>query len=269
MPELPEVETVRRGLHRHLKGRRIDSVLILKSGRETPKGQKFVKSILHKKINDVERRVKLIVIKFEDGNCLIAHLKMTGRFVITYKNFKPQKHDAVIFGIGDKFLVWSDVRKFGYLRYVSSQELEKIIAGYGVEPLEVTSKELADTLKNSKTRKVKVALLDQTRIAGIGNIYADESLYRAGIRPTRQLGGLTKKEREKLAQEIQKLLKEAIAHGGTSINDYVDSSGKPGGFAGLLKVYGRNNEPCRVCGSKIKRIVLAGRGTHHCPKCQR
>ncbi len=269
MPELPEVETVRRGLRARLKGRIIDSVLILKSGREKPKGKKFIAAILRKKIKDVKRRAKLIIIEFADCSALLAHLKMTGRFVVADKDFKPQKHEAVIFTLGDVILVWSDVRRFGYLRYVSPKELEKTLVNYGVEPLEVTSKELAETLKEPRTRSAKAALLDQTRIAGLGNIYADEALHRACLRPTRRLGSLRKSDRERLAREIQSLLKESIAHRGTSVSDYVDSSGRKGAFAKRLRVYGRVGEPCFKCAAPLKRIVLAGRGTYFCPACQK
>jgi formamidopyrimidine-DNA glycosylase len=269
MPELPEVETVRRGLAARLQGRRIKDVVLLKSGRETPRGQKFVRLLAGKKIEAVERRAKLIVWRLEGGNYLLIHLKMTGRLVFVPPGYKTKKHDAAIFIIGKSRLVWSDVRKFGYLRHVGRREFEKIISAYGPEPLETSARELASRLSSPKTRKVKAALLDQTKIAGIGNIYADESLFRARIRPTRRLGSLTVKDRLRLAQEIQKVLREAVRHGGSSVNDYVDATGKEGRFARRLAVYGRAGEKCPVCSTTIKRTVLAGRGTHYCPKCQR
>jgi formamidopyrimidine-DNA glycosylase len=171
--------------------------------------------------------------------------------------------------VSAEYLVWSDVRKFGFVKFVERPEIESVMACYGPEPLEARAEELADRLKAPKTRMVKAALLNQEVIAGVGNIYADEALHRARIRPTRRLGSLTEKERLALAKDIQKVLCESIELGGTSANDYVDARGEKGGFLDFLRVYGRKGEGCRDCGTPIKRIVIGQRSTHYCPKCQK
>lgn len=269
MPELPEVETVRGQLDEKLAGATIASVDVLLSGREFPKGKKFVNGVVGRKIDGIERRAKLLIWKFSDGNAMTAHLKMTGRFVFVDHDYVPQKHDRMVFKIGDRRLVWSDIRQFGFLRLFSnSRELETVLSAYGPEPLESSVDELAERLKTASKRSVKAGLLDQTVIAGIGNIYADESLHRAGIRPTRRLSSLTADDRLRLAREIKTVLSESLARHGTSSNDYVDTSGAKGGFFELLRVYGREGEPCTKCETPIKRIVLTQRGTHYCPECQ-
>lgn len=283
MPELPEVETIRRQLDKKLHGLTIKSVRLLRSGREFPKGKKFVAAVQGKTVEEIARRAKLLVWRFTDGSALIAHLKMTGRFVFVGPDWKPGKHDSAVFefvgarakrpgqalGPARTRLVWSDVRKFGFVRYVpNSAELAGVMACYGPEPLEARAEELADRLKKPKTRMVKAALLDQETIAGVGNIYADEALHRAKIRPTRRLASLTAQERLAIAKEIQKVLCESIDQGGTSANDYVDASGDKGGFLDFLRVYGRTGEKCRDCGTAIKRVLVGQRSTHYCPKCQ-
>lgn len=231
MPELPEVETVRRQLDEHIRGLRILSVERLRSGREFPSGSAFEKRVVGRTVLRVDRRAKLLIWKFDDGTAMIAHLKMTGRFVFVEDGYAPQKHDRMIFFLNGQKLVWSDVRRFGFVKMVSSQELEEILSAYGPEPLEVSSDVLALRLVTPKTRAAKAALLNQEVIAGIGNIYADESLHRAGIRPTRRLGDLTDDDRQYLAQEIQQVLRESLAQQGTSANDYVDTRGEKVDFS--------------------------------------
>ena len=294
MPELPEVETIARQLNKKLHGKTISSVTLSHSGREFPSGKKFISSITGKTVKSITRRAKLLIWNFTDGTALIAHLKMTGRFVIADKNFKPTKHDRAIFifksplttsdppatqakrsealqaGSRHTTLIWSDIRKFGFVKYVQPLELKSILACYGPEPLESEIQHLADRLKApKKTRKVKAALLDQKVIAGIGNIYADEALHRAKLRPTRRLASLTAADRLRLAREIQTVLRESLDQGGTSANDYVDANGAKGRFLSFLRVYGRTGEKCRACGTFIKRIVVVQRGTHYCPTCQK
>lgn len=268
MPELPEVETIKRQLDSKLAGQKIKSVKILKSGREKPVGIKFVKILIGKKIRHIERRAKLIIWKFSDDDALVTHLKLTGRLIVVDKKYTPQKHDRIIFEIGSHRLVWSDVRQFGHMNYFTPVELKNTLDKFGPEPLEMKPEQIAELFKSPKTRKVKVALLDQTTLAGIGNIYADESLFRAKIKPTRHLGELTAVERLALAKAIQDVLKLAIKLKGTSSQDYLDAHGERGQFDKILNVYRRKNLPCRVCGTPIVRTVVAQRGTHYCPKCQ-
>lgn len=270
MPELPEVETVRRQLNQGLKGKTIERVKILRSGRETPAGVRFARALTGQRIASIDRRAKLLIWRLRSGKAVTAHLKMTGRFVFERTGYVPQKHDRILFffeGLNGP-LVWSDVRQFGFMQVVGPDELEKILAKYGPEPLEISVQELAACLRTPGTRRVKIALMDQTTIAGVGNIYADEACFRARVKPGRRLGRLKPQERELLAQEVQKVLRDSLAQQGTSANDYVDTKGEQGGFLELLQVYGREGKPCVKCKTPIKKIVLGQRGTHFCPQCQ-
>ncbi|MFA6099735.1 MAG: bifunctional DNA-formamidopyrimidine glycosylase/DNA-(apurinic or apyrimidinic site) lyase [Patescibacteria group bacterium] len=269
MPELPEVETIRRQLDAKLKGQIIKSVRILKTGRETPPGQAFAKAITGKKIKMIDRRAKLIVWRFTDGSGITTHLKLTGTVILVDKNYKPAKHDRMIFQIGSHYLVWADVRQFGRMSYLSHEALEKKLSEFGPEPLTLKPIQIAELFKRPVTRNVKSALFDQTTLAGVGNIYADESLFRAKIKPTRRLGSLTADDRLRLAKAIQAVLKQAIKLKGTSAQDYVDAHGQEGKFEKFLNVYQRKSLPCKVCGTPIVRTVVAQRGTHYCPSCQK
>ena len=272
MPELPEVETVRRQLAERLEGAKMVDVEIWRTGREFPQGDRFIRSLVGRRILSVERRAKLLVWRFDNETVLMGHLKMTGRFVFVGEGYERQKHDRIRFVFergGERFsLAWSDVRQFGFLKLVSSKVLEEVLNEYGPEPLEVSVELLAARFIRKSTRSIKAFLLDQTVIAGVGNIYADEALYRAGIRPTRRVLGLTSQERLRIAQEIKNVLSESVAQQGTSANDYVDTRGEKGGFLALLRVYGREGEPCQICRTPIQKMVHAQRGTHFCLRCQ-
>lgn len=274
MPELPEVETVRRQLDERLRGAQIISVQIFISGREFPSGKKFAEELVGKQILRIERRAKLLLWDFSDGSAMSAHLKMTGRFVFVEENAKPGKHDRILFHArhpknGMQYVMWSDIRKFGFVKLLTAREREEIVSAYGPEPLITPVESLAECLKLPKTRKIKAALLNQGVIAGIGNIYADEALYRAGILPTRVLGTISAAERLLLAKQVKDVLTESVAQQGTNANDYVDTRGEKGGFLEFLRVYGREGEACRKCAEPISKIVLNQRGTHFCRKCQK
>lgn len=272
MPELPEVETVRRQLHDRIAGKTIREVVIFKSGRETPVGSKFVQALVGRRLSSVDRRAKVLVFRFKDGGAMLGHLKMTGKFIFVPATHRgaPGKHDRILFVFDTKTnVVWSDVRKFGYLKVASADEARDALAHYGPEPLEASARELAERLDRKSTRSIKAALLDQTVIAGIGNIYADESLFRARIRPMRRVDRLTSDDRLRLAKEIKKVLAESLAQKGTSAVDYLDTTGEKGSFQNFLRVYGRGGQPCRDCDRPIKKIVAAQRGTHYCVNCQK
>lgn len=268
MPELPEVETVRLQLNRALAGQRLLGLDIFQTGREQPAGRAFATALKNRKLLTVERRAKIIIWKFSNDLTMLAHLKMTGRFIIAKTMPVRSKHDRMLFKFESANVTWSDVRKFGYVKLINTKLLERELQAYGPEPLDVLPCELADRLRAPKTRLLKAALLNQEVIAGIGNIYADETCHRAGLRPTRRLGSLNANQRLRLAQEIQNVLKESLKLRGTSSNDYVDAKGERGDFVKMLRVYGRAGEACQICNSPIKKIVVVQRGTHYCPKCQ-
>ncbi len=270
MPELPEVETIRYQLALRLEGTKIEDIVIWKTGRETPVGREFVQSLIGRKIQTIERRAKLLIWRLDDDRALTAHLKMTGRFVFVNTDYQPAKHDRMLFQLsGGTRLVWADMRQFGFLRLVDQETLDCILDMYGPEPLEVEPAVLAERLVKPGTRKVKVALLNQEVIAGVGNIYADEACFRAGIHPTRNLGSLKQDDRLRLAQAIQEVLRESLARKGTSARQYVDTMGSRGAFKDFLRVYARAKQPCLICQTPIEKILVGQRGTHFCPVCQR
>ncbi len=273
MPELPEVETVRRQLDKGLRGAMIKRVELLRTGRERPAGKAFIKALTGQKILSVDRRAKLLIWRLADGRSVLAHLKMTGRFLFVDDAYELTKHDAIRFTCisakGQEFLlIWNDMRRFGFMEVASAEQTQAKLMEYGPEPLETAPKELADRLLSPKTRLLKAALLDQACIAGIGNIYADEACHRVGIHPNRRLGALTDKERLALAKAIKAVLQESLDQRGTSAHNYMDTTGSKGGFLSFLRVYGREGEPCRKCKTPIKKSRLVQRGTHVCPKCQ-
>lgn len=274
MPELPEVETVRRQLAKRMEGAKIVSVTIWQSDRELPKANAFVTALKDKRISTIERRGKLLLIRFSDASALAIHLKMTGKLIFYEQEPKmAARHERLYFTIkkGKEicYLVWKDLRRFGYLKLLSEpKQINDVLAEYGPEPLLATAQELADRLAKPSVRSTKAVLLDQSVIAGIGNIYADEACFLAGIHPARPLKSLSAKERLLLAESIQDILHRSLEQRGTSAHDYLDTEGKKGGFSKLLQVYGRKNKPCPNCQTLITKTVLAGRGTHACLTCQ-
>jgi formamidopyrimidine-DNA glycosylase len=292
MPELPEVETIVRDLAKYLPGKTIKEIKVLNKKTFLTKPQ----SATGRKINRVWRRGKQVIIDLAGDKHLIIHLKMTGQLIWQDKKklivgghpitgvgqILPNKFTRVIFKLSNGGqLFFNDVRKFGYIKLVSDQELESISTRLGLEPLTrgFNDKKLKIALaKQSKAPgrvprpragKIKPALLDQTKVVGIGNIYADESLWLAKILPTRTIASLKDKEWTALAKAIVKVLRLSIAHRGTSFSDYRDAQGSVGNFIKKLKVYGRHQEACRRCRNIIKKAKLGGRGTHWCEKCQK
>ncbi len=291
MPELPEVETIRRDLG-VLIGRKIIRLEILSPKTASHSAAFFKKALVGQTLFSISRRGKLLALSFRNGYFLLVHLKMTGQLIFQSGRKKivgghslndssyeksvgghlPNKHTRAIFYFsGGGELFFNDLRKFGYLKLTDKNGLEKILENnYGPEPLtkEFSALHLQKILKSRKTN-IKAVLLNQKLIAGLGNIYVDESLFAAKIRPTRLANSIKTEEIKKLTQEINKVIKKAIIHRGTTFNNYVDSRGRKGNFSNLLKVYGRSREKCLVCGRQILKIKLAGRGTHYCPNCQK
>lgn len=282
MPELPEVETVARGLDKRVAGDTIDSVWIGSKPQPLKSPAVTIASTLEgRRIVRVHRAGKHIVFDLEPAlvsagkgksspsraarnSQWIVHLGMTGRMVVSEPAAEIAKHTHLIARLASgRELRFVDPRMFG--------KLSVHLAGFdpgGVEPLEAGEGQFLSLFRGRKT-PIKSALLNQKLLRGVGNIYADESLFRAGIRPRRRAATLTREQLRQLYRSVQEVLREAIALGGSSISDYVDAGGEEGFFQLQHRVYGREGEPCLVCRTAIKRVVLAGRSSHYCPRCQR
>jgi len=286
MPELPEVETIRKDLQRRIVNKKISKVEILRGKIVQGQNRNFKKTIEGNAIQNVKRRGKLLVLQLKTSEqFLLIHLKMTGQLIyqsgdkivagghnVPKTDELPGKYTRVWFQFTDgSQLFFNDLRMFGYLRLVDDEDLKKVLDKFGIEPLTkgFTLSKFTDILKN-RQKSIKAVLLDQGLIAGIGNIYADEACFRAGIRPSRRASRLTIKEIKKLFNACNYIIKKAIKYRGTSSSDYVDASGRKGGFFPLLKVYQRGGQKCKKCRTTvIKKTRLAGRGTHHCSNCQK
>jgi len=270
MPELPEVETIARGLRRALVGAEIVAVEVRKAKMaQAPTGLDFAESLRGERIAGIERRAKVVVIALGSGRRLLTSLRMTGRLVVQRLEERDFPATYVVLALADgRRLAFADVRTFGRMRLIEPNEPWD--ADLGPEPLEraFTGERFGAILAKRRT-PIKALLLDQRRVAGIGNIYACESLWLAGIRPSRPAGSLRGPARERLRRSIIDVLERAIEMRGTTVDDYVDAEGLKGGFQNALAVYGRLGEGCPRCGSPIRRTVIAGRGTWWCGQCQR
>jgi formamidopyrimidine-DNA glycosylase len=289
MPELPEVETVRIGLAPALEGHRLTKVETRRGGLRVPFPKNFASRVTGKRVKTLRRRAKYLLAELEGGETLVIHLGMSGRLAVyaqggvrrlgqyVYKAAPADagsgKHDHVVFETdAPARIVFTDPRRFGLMTLVATATLDedKLFAGLGVEPLSnhFHADYLAAVLKGKKT-PIKSALLDQRVIAGLGNIYVVEALFRARISPKRLAGKVRAAEIALLAEAIKTVLTEAIAAGGSTLRDHRTPDGSLGSFQHHFQVYGREGEPCPACGGPIKRIVQAGRSTFYCPKCQK
>jgi formamidopyrimidine-DNA glycosylase len=270
MPELPEVETIARGLARRVTGDVVESVWLgQKKGPLKSPASEIAAILEHSRIAAVHRMGKHIVFDLEQDPAAkaqwIVHLGMTGRLQVCEPQTKVEKHTHAILGLSSgRELRFVDPRRFGRLSIARAADFD---AG-GTEPLEIDRDHFLRLFRGRKT-PIKSALLNQKLLRGVGNIYADESLFRAGIRPRRRASTLTREQLGKLFVSVKKVLQEAIALGGSSISDYVDADGEEGFFQLEHRVYGREAEPCLVCKTPIRRVVIAGRSSHYCPKCQK
>jgi len=263
VPELPEVETVARSI-RPLIGRRIASaefrcLRVLRGGDP----DRMAGRLEGRKIVGIQRHGKFILMAIEGGGYLVIHLGMTGRLLL---GGPPGKHTRAILTLNRGVLLYDDSRQFGSIEF--SEDFPARVAKLGPEPLEVSFEEFAAGLKRRKTR-IKALLLDQSFLRGLGNIYADEALFRAGLHPLVRASRLRRERAHRLYDGIVAVLTEAIAAGGSSISDYVDADGRKGFFQFQHRVYQRTGEPCVVCGAAIRRLLVAQRGSHFCPKCQK
>jgi len=269
MPELPEVETIRRDLIRDVKGKRIKDVEILNPRViKEPAPAEFKKRLKGATFKDFLRRAKVLAGRVSTGEYLVVHLRMTGQLIYSAQR---EEKARVIFALSDgRYLSFNDQRLFAELRLVGDWQKLKFVRELGIEPLEkeFTAQRFKEMLKDKKT-KIKPLLMDQTFIAGIGNLYAQEALFSAGILPERPANKLKGQEVKKLHGAIQKALREGIRHRGSSIDEYVNGRGKKGAYHLRLKVYDREDEPCPRCKAKIKKIKLGGRGTCFCSRCQK
>ena len=274
MPELPEVETVRRRLEPVLVGHRFDRVEILDPRLTRPHDPLEVAAELTgERVQAVERRGKYLVVRFASGRALLIHLRMTGSLLHARSGADREQdpHQRAVVTLEDgSDVVYRDVRRFGTWLLAEPDELEPYLDGrLGREPLDATftTRRLAEALAGRRA-PVKAALLDQRRLAGVGNIYADEALWRARIHPLRPAGGLDEHELRALHRGIRAALKAGIARQGATLRDYRTPDGGSGRMQHEFKVYGREGEPCERCGRPIEKIRAAGRGTWFCPGCQ-
>ncbi len=290
MPELPEVETVRRGLEPVLVGNAFTRVEQRRADLRFPLPENFGTRLSGRTIEALDRRAKYLLARLDDGEVLVMHLGMTGRFRIDHANGmsaaaqaqrKVPKHEHIVFHLGDGTAVrYSDTRRFGLMDLIRSERLDMhaLFKGLGIEPLSpaFTPEWLAGRIKGKAT-SIKAALLDQKLIAGLGNIYVCEALHRARISPTKLAGtlatksGKPTKKTEALVAAIKAVLADAIKAGGSSLRDYRHTDGRLGRFQHRFKTYNRAGKPCprTGCGGTVRRIVQGGRSTFYCPTCQR
>lgn len=269
MPELPEVEVIARGLHSTLVGRTVKEVAYADLTRLSDDGGSLLPGLPGRTVRRVYRRAKVLLIEMVDETTLAFHLKMTGRVVHGLPR-EPDKHDRLLLVLDDgSMLSFADMRKFGYVRSFGPGELETwdFLLKCGPEPLECEAKILAKRVEGRKAA-IKGLLLNQSVVVGIGNIYADEALFRAGIHPETRASRVSRKKLTQLFTEIQAVLRQAIAENGSSIRDYVNADGDAGAFQNNFNVYGRKGETCRQCASRLKAVRVAGRTSTYCPKCQ-
>ena len=274
MPELPEVETVKRGLEKQIIGKTIKNVVTSDKKLRFPYPKNLESSLEGQKIESLERRSKYILINLKNKKILVMHLGMSGKILFKDKNYKKfDKHDHFIVKFTDGFqLVFNDPRRFGLIDVVDVKEIKthKLFKDLGAEPLteNFNGKYLKNVL-NKKSVAIKQAIMDSHNLVGVGNIYASESLFRTSINPKTAANKINLNKLEELSKNIKIVLKEAIKSGGSTLRDYVRSDGDVGYFQHNFRVYGRENQPCFNCKNAIKKIVQQGRSTYFCPKCQK
>lgn len=281
MPELPEVETLRLGLQKYLVGHRIEDIQV-----KIPKmfsGDK--NDVIGAKIVDIKRIGKGLIIELDNDFVLAAHLKMTGQLIYSDSSIKgltlsakvggttlPSKYSHIIFALNNNALLYyNDLRRFGWIKVVKKDEATRIpfFKEMGPEPFKDLTFELLEEIVKSSNVAIKPLLMDQKKIAGIGNIYANDALFDSRIHPGRKAKDLSGKEIKKLYDSILKVLRKGLEYGGSSDENFVNALGQEGNYQNHALVYGREGKKCRMCGSEIQKIKLGGRGTYFCPQCQK
>jgi formamidopyrimidine-DNA glycosylase len=274
MPELPEVESVAQGLRKRALGRRIVSVEIRHTSIIAGPPEAFIATLAGRKLANVSRTGKAIAVEMtaEDGSAprfMLVRLGMTGQLTVAPHDAPIEPHTHVFMPLDDgrEELRFRDARRFGRLRSLTREELEKVFGSLGPDAQRVTEPQFLAAMKGRKGA-IKSWLMNQNLVAGLGNIYADESLFEARIHPLTQPGRVSAEKAHQLYKSVRKVLDHAVALGGTTFSDYMDIEGRPGAFLSKLKVYQHTGEPCRRCKHAIRRIVVGGRSSHFCPHCQ-
>ncbi len=270
MPELPEVETTRRGIAPHIEGKRFTAWTVRDARLRWPIEPQWTESVVGQRVQALTRRSKYLVVHLEEGQ-ILAHLGMSGQFRVLPGATVPEKHDHSDWVFDDGTLVrYRDPRRFGSLLYTTDWQQHPLITHLGPEPLE----EIFDgayLYQQLKKRRgpIKSALMDARLVVGVGNIYANEALFRTGIHPLRASHRISLARCQRLVEAIKGVLSQAIEEGGTTLRDYVSATGAPGYFRVSLAVYGRAGQPCVQCETPLKEVRLSGRITVYCPRCQR
>ncbi|HEV2177625.1 MAG TPA: bifunctional DNA-formamidopyrimidine glycosylase/DNA-(apurinic or apyrimidinic site) lyase [Terriglobia bacterium] len=276
MPELPEVETVRRGLQRRVTGRRVAAVEVRGNGPLVITGSpdEFAAAVIGRAIAGFERKGKALAIELRSPNghapaYLLVRLGMTGQLTVQPADapLEPHTHVRMSLEGGAEEIRYSDARRFGRLRACTRQELDAVFARLGPDAPGITEHEFFDAMKGRRGA-LKNWLLNQQMLSGLGNIYADEALFIARLHPLTEPGRVRRDAARRLLRAIKKVLEHSVGLQGTSFRDYVDIEGRSGNFAAKLRVYGRLGEPCRRCRRPVRRLVIAGRSSHFCPQCQ-
>jgi formamidopyrimidine-DNA glycosylase len=272
VPELPEVETVVRELRPHLAGRRVKAVGVSEKALRRPWSSEWEALLLGRRIDRLRRRGKWIILELDGGLFLVLHLGMSGQLTVVPAGEPVADHTHVVVALdrGSRQLRFRDIRRFGSATLFADREaLDRFFAGSGLgpEPFDLDPAYWRERLA-ATDRSLKAVLLDQRVVAGVGNIYADESLFEARLHPARTGRSLTRAEAERLRRAVVTVLERAIEHRGSSIRNYVGGSGLKGRYQDEFRVYGRTDQPCPRCRTPIERARLAGRSTHYCPKCQ-
>lgn len=274
MPELPEVETTRRGIEPHLLGRRVTGVILRRPDLRWPIPAEISEQLPGQRINAVERRAKYLLLHTAAGSAML-HLGMSGVLRVLPADMPAAKHDHVDIALeprqstGPRILRFTDARRFGSLLWQPPGEVHDLLARLGPEPLtDAFDGDLLWRLSRGRQTAVKLFLMDNAIVVGVGNIYASEALFNARIDPRRAAGGISRARYVRLADEVKRILAWAIERGGTTLRDFLNPDGLPGYFFRELNVYGRAGDPCPACGAKIRQATLGQRSTFFCPRCQ-
>ncbi len=273
MPELPEVETVTRGLREHALGKSFEAVEVRHPAVIVGPPEAFAESLRGRRIESVERKGKVLFVALardgESPRYLVVRLGMTGQLTLQAREaaLEPHTHVRIALGGGQMELRFRDVRRFGSLRCLAREELDKFLARLGPDAERATVDEFLAAMRGRRGA-LKSWLMNQQALAGLGNIYADEALFEARLHPLAQPGRVSRAKALALHRAMRNVLARAVERQGTSFRDYLDIEGRPGKFRVRLKVYQRAGEPCRRCRTKIRRVVIAGRSSHFCPRCQ-